>query len=149
MAESKIDIDRFLALSTVLTGTAKLDPTLAEAYLARLRDAFPAPPAPPVPPAPPAPTMADVLTAFAAVEKDEHLVFEVKRRIVEDKVLGALAQKIIFIWYTSEFVGADGKPKTGTQEQFYSGLLWKVIRAHAPTNSKLKYGDWINPPAAH
>jgi hypothetical protein len=137
MAESKIDIDRFLALSIVLTGTANLDPTLAEAYLGRLRAEYPVP-------------VTDVLTAFAAIEKDEHLVFEVKRRIVEDKTpnsaLHALAQKIIFIWYTSEFVGADGKPKTGTQEQFYSGLLWNVIRAHAPTNSKLKYGDWINPP---
>ena len=68
---------------------------------------------------------------------------------MEDKgapVLGALAQKIIAIWYTSEFVGADDKPKTGTQEQFYSGLLWKVIKAHPPTHSTLKYGYWTKPP---
>ena len=135
MPENKEDIDRFAQLSKVLTGAAKLDPATAEAYLGRLRAEYPA-------------QVTDVLTAFAAIEKDEHLIFEVKRRIVEDKVLGSLAQKIIFIWYTSEFVGADGKPKTGTQEQFYDGLLWKVIRAHAPTNSKLNYGEWKNPPAA-
>jgi hypothetical protein len=133
MAENKIDIDRFVQLSNVLTGAPKLDPTLAEAYLGRLRAEY-------------ASQVTDVLTAFAAIEKDEHLVFEVKRRIVEDKALGALAQKIIAIWYTSEFVGADGKPKTGKQAEFYSGLLWQVIRAHAPTNSKLNYGDWKNPP---
>jgi hypothetical protein len=136
MPENKADIDRFAQLSKVLTGAANLDPATAEAYLGRLRAEYPA-------------QVNDVLTAFAAIEKDEHLIFEVKRRVVEDKVLGSLAQKIIAIWYTSEFVGADGKPKTGTQEQFYGGLLWNVIRAHAPTNSKLNYGEWKNPPAAH
>jgi Membrane bound FAD containing D-sorbitol dehydrogenase len=135
MPENKVDIDRFAQLSTLLTGAANLDPATAEAYLGRLRAEYPA-------------QVADVLTAFAAIEKDEHLIFELKRRIVEDKALGPLAQKIIAIWYTSEFVGADGKPKTGTQAQFYSGLLWQVIRAHAPTNSKLNYGDWRNPPLA-
>ena len=135
MAESKIDIDRFAQLSNVLTGTPKLDPGLAAAYLGRLRAEYPS-------------QVADALTAFAAIEKDEHLLFEVKRRIVEDKALGSLAQKIIAIWYTSEFGGADGKPKTGTQGQFYSGLLWQVIRVDAPTNSKLNYGDWKNPPSA-
>jgi len=135
MAESKIDIDRFVQLSKVLTGAPGLDPATAESYLGRLRAEYPGP-------------VTDVLAAFAAIEKDEHLVYEVKRRIVEDKALGSLAQKIIAIWYTSEFVGADNKPKTGTQAQFYSGLLWQVIRAHAPTNSKLNYGDWRNPPLA-
>jgi hypothetical protein len=135
MAESKMDIDRFVQLSKVLTGARRLDPATAESYLGRLRVEYPAP-------------VTDVLAAFAAIEQDEHLVYEVKRRMVDDKSLGSLAQKIIAIWYTSEFVGADGKPKTGTQAQFYSGLLWQVIRAHAPTNSKLNYGDWRNPPEA-
>ena len=135
MAENKVDIDRFIQLSKVLTGAPSLDPAMAEAYLGRLRVEYPAP-------------VTDVLAAFAAIEKDQNPVFEVKRRIVEDKALGSLAQKIIAIWYTSEFVGADNKPKTGTQAQFYSGLLWQVIGAHAPTNSKLNYGDWRNPPLA-
>jgi hypothetical protein len=135
MAENKVDIDRFVQLSKVLTGAPSLDPAMAEAYLGRLRVEYPAP-------------VTDVLAAFAAIEKNEHLVYEVKRRIVDDKALASLAQKIIFIWYTSEFVGADNKPKAGTQQQFYSGLLWQVIGAHAPTNSKLNYGDWRNPPAA-
>jgi hypothetical protein len=136
MPENKIDIDRFVQLSKVLTGASDLDSAMAEVYLGRLRAEYPAP-------------VADVLKTFEAIENEEHRVFEVKRRIVEDKGpgnLGSIAQKIIFVWYTSEFVGADGKPKTGTQEQFYRGLLWNVIRAHAPTNSKLKYGEWKTPP---
>ena len=130
-----VAVDRFLQLSKVLTGAADLDNDLAAAYLKRLRDEYPS-------------QVADTLTAFAAIAQDENLVFEVKRRIVEDKALGPLAHEIIAIWYTSEFVGADGKPKTGKQSEFYSGLLWQVIRAHAPTNSTLEYGDWKNPPKA-
>ena len=135
MAETKTDIDTFTQLSSALTGAAKLDAGLAEAYLARLRAEFPA-------------QTADILTAFSTIAAAPNLVFEVKRRIVEDKAQGALAQQINAIWFTSEFIGADGKPKTGTQTQFNSGLIWKVIRAYAPANSNLNYGDWRNPPAA-
>src|SRR5262245_44445990 len=126
-------VGSFLQLSKVLTGSVDLDSELAAAYLKRLRDEYPS-------------QVADTLTTFAAIAQDANLVFEVKRRIVEDKALGPLAHEIIAIWYTSEFVGADGKPRTGKQSEFYSGLLWQVIRAHAPTNSKLEYGDWKNPP---
>ena len=129
-----IAVDLFAQLSQILTGASHLDPDLAVAYLGRLRAEYPS-------------QVADTLTAFAAIVQDEHILFEVKRRIVEDRVLGPLAQQIIAIWYTSEFVGGDGKPKTGTQAQFNSGLLWQVVRAHAPANSKLNYGDWKNPPS--
>ena len=135
MAENKEDIDRFVQLSKVLTGAPSLDPAMAEAYLGRLRAEYPAP-------------VTDVLAAFAAIEKDQNPVFEVKRRIVEDKALGSLAQKIIAIWYTSEFVGPDGKTNGGTQAQYYHGLLWKVILAHAPTDSKQDYGYWAKAPNA-
>ena len=127
-------VDRFRQLSKVLTGVSDLDPDLCTAYLQRLREEYPS-------------QVADTLTAFAEMAQDEHLVFEVKRRIVEDKARGPLAHEIIAVWYTSEFVGADGKPKAGTQAQFNSGLLWKMIGAHAPANSKLHYGDWTKPPS--
>ena len=128
-----VAFDRFMQLSKILTGVSDLDPEIGAAYLTRLRSEYPS-------------QVADALTAFASIAEDKHLIFEVKRRIVEDKGLGQLAREIIAIWYTSEFVGADGKAKTGTQAQFYSGLLWQVIGAHSPTNSKLNYGDWQNPP---
>jgi hypothetical protein len=54
-----------LALSKVLTGAADLAATLAEAYPGRLRAEFPT-------------QVTDVLTGFAALEKEEHLVFEVR-----------------------------------------------------------------------
>jgi len=60
--------------------------------------------------------MQALLDTFSSFASDQYQLFEVKRRIVDDKTLGPLAQQIIAIWYTSEFVAADGKtPSAGTQ----------------------------------
>jgi len=128
------ELDQFAALSEILTGEKKVDKTLAGQYLGRLKTQY-------------ATQMQALLNTFDALARDKYPLFEVKRRIVNDKTLGPLAQQIIAIWYTSEFVGADGKtPNAGTQAQFYRGLLWNVIKAHPPTHSTLKYGYWTKPP---
>ncbi len=127
------EIDQFLTLSKVLTGESSLDQVLAAQFLQRLKDKYPAP-------------MQNILAAFGKIAADEHVVFEVKRRIVGDSSLQPLGQQIISIWYTSEFVGPDGKSNAGTQEQYYHGLVWKVILAHAPTDSKQDYGYWATTP---
>ena len=138
------ELDSFIALSKVLTGEKKLDKTLANDYLQRLKAQNPT-------------QMQKILAEFSGIASDPYLVFEVKRRIVETKEAGkedlpAMAQQVIRLWYTSEFfpLGPDGKPVAnasgGTQKQYYSGLLWTVIQAHAPTNSKQKYGYWTKRP---
>ncbi len=128
------ELEKFADLSTILTGEKKLDKALAGQYLARLKAQYPA-------------QMQTLLKTFGEIAADKYLNFEVKRRLVDDKTLAPLTQAIIGVWYTSEFTAPDGKtPSTGTQEQFYSGLLWKVIRAHPPTHSTLKYGYWTKPP---
>ena len=128
------ELDQFTALSEILTGEKKVDKTLAGQYLARLKTQYPD-------------QMQALLNTFSSVAADKYQLFEVKRRIVNDKTLGPLAQQVIAIWYTSEFVGADGKtPSAGTQAQFYRGFLWSVIKAHPPTHSTLKYGYWAKPP---
>lgn len=138
------ELDSFIALSKVLTGEKKLDKVLADQYLQRLKAVYPAP-------------MQDVLKAFGDIAADQHLVFEVKRRIAENAVLAPCVQQIIRVWFTSEFSGPGpdgkpdsklGKPDTGTQKQYYSGLIWKVVQAHAPTHSKENYGYWATPPKA-
>jgi len=128
------EIDQFLALSRILTGEPSLDQVLAAQYLQRLKDKYAIP-------------MQNILAAFGKIAADEHAAFEVKRRIIADSSLQPLAQQMINIWYTSEFVGPDGKPNAGTRDQYYHGLLWKVILAHAPTDSKQDYGYWATPPA--
>ena len=134
------ELDGFIALSEILTGETGLDKTLADQYLQRLKGQYPA-------------QMQSLLKTFGENATDpsagQYAVFEVKRRIIGDKNLQPVAQQIIAIWYTSEFVGADGKPKGGTQAQFYSGLLWKVIQAHAPTDSQGPYGYWTRRPSSH
>ncbi|HEY8184653.1 MAG TPA: sugar dehydrogenase complex small subunit [Pyrinomonadaceae bacterium] len=144
------ELDLFIGLSKVLTGEKKLDKTLAGEYLQRLK-------------AQNAAQVQKILDEFSKIADDPYVVFEVKRRIVETKETGKedlppMAQQIIRIWYTSEFfplgpdgkpiLGPDGKPVAsgGSQKQYYKGLLWKVIQAHAPTNSTLKYGYWTEKP---
>ncbi len=128
------ELEQFTALSEILTGQKKVDKTLASQYLGRLKTQYPT-------------ELLALLNTFGALAGDKYPLFEVKRRIVDDKTLGPLARQIIAIWYTSEFTGADGKtPNAGTQAQFYRGLLWSVIKAHPPTHSTLKYGYWTKPP---
>ena len=139
------ELDNFIALSQVLTGEKRLNKALAADYLQRLKAQNPT-------------QMQKILDEFSGISSDPYLVFEVKRRIVETKQAGkqdlpAMAQQIIRIWYTSEFfpLGPDGNPvltnpASGTQQQYYSGLIWNVIQAHAPTNSKQKYGYWTKKP---
>jgi hypothetical protein len=76
------ELDSFIALSKVLTGEKKLDKTLADQYLQRLKAVYPVP-------------IQDVLKAFGDIAADKHLVFEVKRRIVESAALAPFAQQII------------------------------------------------------
>jgi hypothetical protein len=128
------ELEQFTALSEILTGEKKVDKTLAGQYLSRLKTQYPT-------------QMGALLNIFGGCAGDKYPLFEVRRRIVDDKTLGPLAQQIIAIWYTAEFVGPDGKTANpGTQAQFYRGFLWHVIKAHPPTHSTLKYGYWTKPP---
>ena len=127
------ELDQFVALSQVLTGQRQLDQTRAEQYLQRLKNKYSA-------------QMQDLLSAFGKIPPDTNVVFEVKRRIVDNAGLLPLAQQIIGIWFTAEFVGPDGKGDAGTQDQYYHGLIWDVILAHAPTDSHQEYGYWATPP---
>src|SRR5262245_17360903 len=110
------EIETFVRLSQTLTGVEPLDLNLAGLYLDRLRTEYPT-------------QMAAALTAFAAIANASDLDLETERTIVNDNTLGPLAQQIIAIWYTSEFAGAAGTAKTGTQLEFNRGLLWPIIGA--------------------
>jgi hypothetical protein len=128
------DLDRFLALSFVLTGEKSLDITLAGQYLDKLKEHY-------------SPELGRLLDAFDELANAHDLVEEVKHRIVGNDDFRFLSQQIISIWYTSEFVGPDKKTSfPGTQEQYYSGLLWKVIKAHPPSHSTEQYGYWTTQP---
>ncbi len=129
------ELDLFVALSRILTGEEELDSTLANQYLQRLKAQYPT-------------QMQGILDAFAEIASNTFppAILEIKQRVLDNRDLQPVAKQIINIWYTAEFIGADGKPKQGSQAQYYSGLLWKVIKAHAPTHSTEDYGYWQTPP---
>ena|SRR5713226_9867744 len=129
----RTELDLFVGLSKILTGEKTVDRTLASQYLDRLKAQYAGP-------------MTDLLDAFGRVATDRYTVFEVKRQVIGNPNLKPLAQQVITIWYTSEFAGPDGKVHAGTQDQYYGGLLWRVIRAHAPTDSTQPYGYWEQQP---
>jgi len=83
-------------------------------------------------------------------------------QLVSDAVVGDAAQQVIYLWYVSAFfieppdnsIGA--KPGTfkagktwiyGTQDQYRQGLLWRVLRTHAPAMPQPGggYGYWAYP----
>lgn len=70
-----------------------------------------------------------------------------------------LVKGIVFLWYTSELISWESiekwestpvedrkfeilERKTGTQEEYYEGLIWKAIRAHPLGLSGGYFGHW-------
>ena len=131
------ELEQFIALSQTLTGEEQVNEALARQYLQRLKAEYPT-------------QMQGTLDAFgeiaASASSPELAIFEIRKRILDNKDLQTLARQVVSIWYTAEFVGANGSAKGGTQAQYYSGLLWKVIKAHPPTLSTEEYGYWQTPP---
>src|SRR5213594_696773 len=120
------DLDAFLRVSRAITGARveDLSSELAAQYLDRLREAFP--------------DLGMLVRELASAPADS-MVDAAK----EDPRVRAIAS----IWYTSEFrVPGENRARTGTQQQFYAGLLWKVLGARAPSNSPGPYGYWSKRP---
>lgn len=134
------DLKQFIALSLVLTAEQQLSGPRAQSYFDRLKLAYPQ-------------QMTQLLSQFAVIAADRHLVFEVKRRIVDSVQHAPLVRQIIRCWLTSEFLEPDpagtpspAKPNTGSEDDFYSGLIWSVIEAHPPARSHRPYGYWAKRP---
>ena len=133
------EIDLFLQLSEVLTGAGDLDANLAGEYLARLRKEYPK-------------EVSDLVAAFSEIASVAgphayNFVDDVRSKIVENARLALIVQHVITIWYTAQFTGPDGKLRgADTPEQFYAGLLWSVIHAHAPTHPTEPFGSWHDYP---
>lgn len=156
---SKLEIDKFILLSKVLTDRVNLNKRIATEYLDRLKLQFPA----------------EIQLVFTEMDKiissadEKYWEFELKRKIIENEKkfiesdpkpdetgklkekennsLSAISQQILRLWYTSQFIVKDDKTDMRTREQYNEGLLWKVIHTEAPgADKKRKYGFWkMNP----
>jgi Membrane bound FAD containing D-sorbitol dehydrogenase len=124
----------FLALSLVLTGEDSLDPTLSTAYLDRLNQAY-------------TDDLSALITAFNNLNSAADVTTELDSLLDREQNLANTARQIIKVWYSGQFNESDGTingPKT--PEQYQSGLLWKIIKAHAPGYTNGTYGYWETAP---
>jgi Membrane bound FAD containing D-sorbitol dehydrogenase len=125
----------FLALSLVLTGEDSLDKTLSEEYFARLQRVY-------------ADGLSALITAFNSLNPCLDVTTELDRLLDQDKNLANVARQVIKVWYSGQFNEPDGTTIDGpkTPEQYRSGLLWKIIQAHAPGYTNGTYGYWETAP---
>lgn len=126
--------DTFTCISRVLTGEDSLDAGMAE----RLRDRL----------------EAHFTIELSALIKDfEKLggpaVTEAQLRTLLDTEPkhNLVARAIVWVWYTGQFATPYEVPDAPqTQEEYADGLLWKVIRAHAPAFGGQGYAAWSTLP---
>lgn len=124
----------FLSLSSVLTGENVLDATLGEEYRSRLQRVY-------------ACDLESLMSTFYNIDSCSDIVAELDRILDRNPTLANIARQVIKVWYTGQFNQPDGSidgPKT--PEQYRSGLLWKVIQAHAPGYTNGTYGYWETAP---
>lgn len=133
-------LDDFIALSSVLTGKAGLDRTLAEQYLQRITVDVNGD------------KLKDLLKTFREIEAaGGEVLEEINQRIMNDATLGPLAQQIIVLWYTSALHSKDENGNDrfdfpDNPDHYFSGLVWQVIHAHPLGLSGGYFGHWKYPP---
>lgn len=150
MMNTNTETDKFILLSEYLTDRKDLNKKIAKEYLDRLEMQIPTGIQKLF-------TEIDKITSATAIENWE---FEFKRKIIENETrfnesdktaennsFSAIAQQILRLWYTGQFIVSDDKTDIRTREQYNEGLLWKVIHTEAPgADKKKKYGFWKDKP---
>jgi hypothetical protein len=126
-------LEDFVALSRILTGVENLDTGLGRQYLDRLTSS------------PYDPFLRQILERFRALPKHGSREDQVKQQILgEESLLPAVCQ-IVLLWYTSAMRDNSNLPivlRYGSQEEYFSGLAWRIIGAHVPGLSGGYFGHW-------
>jgi hypothetical protein len=135
--------DIFFQLSQLLTGLDKLDSKIAKEYYHEyLQQKFG--------------IYLDELMGIyqrvmAAQQKpldQKKVLDEVLARIKNDPQVLHVAKQVVRIWYISQFKESSD-PSINTEVyagHWKEGMLWEVIKAHAPAYSDKPHGYWANPP---
>lgn len=127
----------FAELSCALTGEAMLNSQLAAEFEQRLRYHFDK-------------ELTDLLATFKAQPSGGTPDDRARAALGQDGKLHKLAREILRLWYTGQFQTPFDVTDPPLRPEHYSeGLLWKVIKTHAPGFSPpdAKYGVWAKPPA--
>jgi len=124
----------FPELSRILTGVDRLEADLGRQYLDRLNNStF-------------ASSLQQVLEHFRSLGKRPD-PDKVKQHILGDDALCPTICQIILLWYTSGMQDPSDPAGSvtihyGTQEEYFSGLGWRLIGAHVPGLSGGYFGHW-------
>ena len=135
VSSSGLPLDDFLALSRILTGVEVLDVEAGRQYLDLLASTVFGLP------------LRQVLDQFRRLDKNGTLA-QVKQTILSDDTLRPTLCQIVLLWYTSAMQDNPDDPKAatnmryGTPEEYFSGLGWQLIGAHAPGLSGGYFGHW-------
>lgn len=125
----------FMALSEMLTGETGLPVSLGTQFLERLLRSFPRI------------LMEDTLQIYIEINRNGgDIVSGVRDTIMHHTERGSLARELISIWYTGQIKQPSGESEIGLPEHYFSGLLWKCIKAHPPGMSGGGYGYWTEAP---
>jgi Membrane bound FAD containing D-sorbitol dehydrogenase len=125
--------DDFLALSRILTGVQTLDAELGRQYMERLAST------------PFEPVLRQILECFRELKDEDTRVDQVKREILANDMFRPAVCQIILLWYTSAMRDNLTTPlvmRYGTQEEYFSGLAWRIMGAHVPGLSGGYFGHW-------
>jgi len=124
----------FVRLSCAITGESKLDDALAAQFKQRIHDYY-------------ADDLADLLTAFDALGPPNNPEQALMTALGDDPKRHAVAREIARLWFTGQFqTPYEGVDPPRTPAQWEAGLLWRVIRSHAPAFSRDPYGVWAAKP---
>ncbi|SRR5713101_4905491 len=134
----------FMSTSELLTGVNPLDPNLGRHYMERYAAH---------------PLLTDLLPKLINSYRDMSLAdvsprseTDVAARIMQDATLRPAAEQLIYLWYVSAFFfplrdnPTRGVWVYGAPEHYERGLLWSVIRAHAPMTPGGATGYWAEAP---
>jgi hypothetical protein len=126
-------LEDFIALSRILTGVQNLDAEVGRQYMDRLAST------------PFGPALSQILERFRELKSDDTRFDQVKREILGDETFRPAVCQIILLWYTSALRDNLTTPlvmRYGTQEEYFSGLAWRIMGAHVPGLSGGYFGHW-------
>jgi hypothetical protein len=133
----------FLQLSQLLTGVDKLDHNIAKEYYHEyLQQKFGI-------------YLDELIGIYQRVVADQQkpldqkkVLDEVLARIKNDPQVLHVVKQVVRIWYISQF-RESSDPSINTEVyagHWKEGMLWDVIKAHAPAYSDKPHGYWADPP---
>lgn len=124
----------FLARSRALTGEADLDPRIATHFEYLLHEQF-------------GRGFDRLLKAFQKHCGSGDAEQAVTLALANEAEFHQIAREIVRAWYTGQFQTPYEDIEPPHEVAHYErGLLWRVIRTHAPGFTNAEYGAWTVPP---